>query len=600
MDLEATDASTHQNPEQMDEDFTTTAYPNVQENLKLPSKDQKKRKRRDLLRTPFGSPPPQPPPPPPPAGVAGALGTSGALGSFQLHPPPPPPSTAGVSGNQELSPTDTLIQDDSIPAEQKKRKRRDLLRTPFGSPPPQPPPPPPPAGVAGALGQAGPNPSIQDEGQVGPNPSVQNKGHVRSNPGNAAESHPQSSHVGYVRPNLEHMDLEATDALTHQNPEQMDEDFTTTAYPNVQENLKLPSKDQVILKEPASSIGTLSSLQNLEKELSFTNQFFAEKELEEDLGKTNAEAEKSLEHDYYLDQLLLDLDEALQKKRKRRDLLRTPFGSPPLQPPPPPPPAGVAGAPCTSGALGSSQLHPPPPPPSTAGVSKNQELSPTNSLIQDDSIPAEQAYEVIKAFYLDVIQLQFPMEECHKLLTDQVDWTNSEGDQVRVDVNRPLPLSGPLDMIPRRVKKKSDHTCGFSVSSELKPTKDTDFKNLHPSDFEDLNLLLLQGHLDHLPGSDKRMLSTAIKLWTRNLVIRQRVEDFQLGIESYQTQLNLTKPGWDATGYEFKHDYTIIESPRAVVFPSQGIQDQEAQSGYEYAFLDSKGCDKEQRVHSGY
>ncbi|GJZ14499.1 hypothetical protein Tco_0550176 [Tanacetum coccineum] len=54
-------------------------------------------------------------------------------------------------------------------------------------------------------------------------------------------------------------------------------------------------------------------------------------------------------------------------------------------------------------------------------------------------------------------------------------------------------------------------------------------------DFEDLNLLLLQGHLDHLPSSDKRMLSTAVKLWTRNLVIRQRVEDFQLGIKSYQT-----------------------------------------------------------------
>nr|GEY51700.1 hypothetical protein [Tanacetum cinerariifolium] len=60
-----------------------------------------------------------------------------------------------------------------------------------------------------------------------------------------------------------------------------------------------------------------------------------------------------------------------------------------------------------------------------------------------------------------------------------------------------------------------------------------DFKNLYPSDFEDLNLLLLQGHLNHLSGSDKRMLSTAVKLWTR---------------------------------FEFKYDYTIIESPCAVVF----------------------------------
>nr|GFB94088.1 hypothetical protein [Tanacetum cinerariifolium] len=35
----------------------------------------------------------------------------------------------------------------------------------------------------------------------------------------------------------------------------------------------------------------------------------------------------------------------------------------------------------------------------------------------------------------------------------------------------------------------------------------------------------------------------------------------------YQKQVNLTKPGWDAKGFEFKHDYTIIESPRVGVFP---------------------------------
>ncbi|GJX57492.1 hypothetical protein Tco_0287389 [Tanacetum coccineum] len=67
-----------------------------------------------------------------------------------------------------------------------------------------------------------------------------------------------------------------------------------------------------------------------------------------------------------------------------------------------------------------------------------------------------------------------------------------------------------------------------------------DFKNLYPCDFEDLNLLLLQGHLNHLPSSNKRMLSVV---------------------------LNLTKPGWDAKGYEYKHDYTIIESPRTIMFP---------------------------------
>ncbi|GKG23996.1 hypothetical protein Tco_0392032, partial [Tanacetum coccineum] len=44
-------------------------------------------------------------------------------------------------------------------------------------------------------------------------------------------------------------------------------------------------------------------------------------------------------------QLLADLDEARKKKRKKRDLPRTPSGSPLPQPPPPPPPAGASGAP---------------------------------------------------------------------------------------------------------------------------------------------------------------------------------------------------------------------------------------------------------------
>ncbi|GJW69744.1 hypothetical protein Tco_0126661 [Tanacetum coccineum] len=47
-------------------------------------------------------------------------------------------------------------------------------------------------------------------------------------------------------------------------------------------------------------------------------------------------------------------------------------------------------------------------------------------------------YKVVKAFHPDVIHLQFQMEECHKLLTNQVD----EG-LLRYNVSRPLPLGGP-------------------------------------------------------------------------------------------------------------------------------------------------------------
>nr|GEU68557.1 retrovirus-related Pol polyprotein from transposon TNT 1-94 [Tanacetum cinerariifolium] len=81
-----------------------------------------------------------------------------------------------------------------------------------------------------------------------------------------------------------------------------------------------------------------------------------------------------------------------------------------------------------------------------------------------------------------------------------------------------------------------------------------------------IEVFSMYGHLNHLPPKDKKILTTVVNQWTRHLVIRQRVKDFQLGIESYQTQLNLTKPRWDATGFEYKHDYTVIDSPRAVTF----------------------------------
>ncbi|GJX48181.1 retrovirus-related pol polyprotein from transposon TNT 1-94 [Tanacetum coccineum] len=99
-----------------------------------------------------------------------------------------------------------------------------------------------------------------------------------------------------------------------------------------------------------------------------------------------------------------------------------------------------------------------------------------------------------------------------------------------------------------------------------------DFKNLHPNDFEDLFLLNIQEKLNHLPKTDKTSLHTAVNMWIRNLVIRNRMGDLQLGIESYQTKINLERPNWDAADYYFKEDYTIVPKPRAVVYRDRNDQ----------------------------
>ncbi|GJU57077.1 hypothetical protein Tco_1234843 [Tanacetum coccineum] len=95
---------------------------------------------------------------------------------------------------------------------------------------------------------------------------------------------------------------------------------------------------------------------------------------------------------------------------------------------------------------------------------------------------------------------------------------------------------------------------------------EADFKNLHPNDFEDLYLLHLQCKLNHLSGSDKVTLFNAVNMWIRNIIIKHHMEDLQLGVESYQTKLNLTQPSWDASEFLFKEDYTIVSKPRAVIY----------------------------------
>ncbi|GJR17542.1 hypothetical protein Tco_0966069 [Tanacetum coccineum] len=60
------------------------------------------------------------------------------------------------------------------------------------------------------------------------------------------------------------------------------------------------------------------------------------------------------------------------------------------------------------------------------------------------------AFKLIRPFHKNNISLQFQMEECHLLLTDQIDLVNPEGNLVVPDVSKPLPLGGPPGEKERR------------------------------------------------------------------------------------------------------------------------------------------------------
>ncbi|GJZ94414.1 hypothetical protein Tco_0666617 [Tanacetum coccineum] len=131
----------------------------------------------------------------------------------------------------------------------------------------------------------------QDEGQAGPDPGKLDEGQAGPNPDDVAESQPLPTPSVLAGPNLEHSDVEIIDASSQPQPEHMDEGFIATAYPEVQENLKLSVDEQMIPEEPVSSTGTLSSLQHLTKDFSYGDQFIDDKPSKANNEKTTADTE---------------------------------------------------------------------------------------------------------------------------------------------------------------------------------------------------------------------------------------------------------------------------------------------------------------------
>ncbi|GKF43118.1 hypothetical protein Tco_0129670, partial [Tanacetum coccineum] len=72
--------------------------------------------------------------------------------------------------------------------------------------------------------------------------------------------------------------------------------------------------------------------------------------------------------------------------------------------------------------------------------------------------------------------------------------------------------------------------------------KEGDFKRLRLQGIKDMLLLLVQGKLTNLNVEERLAFSVSLRMFTRSIVIQRRVEDLQLGVDSYQKKLNITKP----------------------------------------------------------
>ncbi|GJU84294.1 hypothetical protein Tco_1291840 [Tanacetum coccineum] len=101
---------------------------------------------------------------------------------------------------------------------------------------------------------------------------------------------------------------------------------------------------------------------------------------------------------------------------------------------------------------------------------------------------------------------------------------------------------------------------------QLYKFKEGDFVNLHLNDVEDMLLIVVQHKLFHLDGSIIVDFIVSLRMFTRRLILKRRVEDLQLGIESYQKKLKITKHQKTFQEIEFKEPYTPSYDPPGIVY----------------------------------
>nr|GFB64199.1 hypothetical protein [Tanacetum cinerariifolium] len=159
-------------------------------------------------------------------------------------------------------------------------------------------------------------------------------------------------------------------------------------------------------------------------------------------------------------------------------------------------------------------------------------------------------YELMRGSCNTLTELEYHLEEVYKATMDQLDWVNPEGQQYPHNLLQPLPL------IP--------DNWGRSVIP---------FEHFINNDLEylrgDMLLLLVQERLSNLTFEEHFAFNVSLRMYTMSIVIQQRVEDLQLGVESYQKRLNLTKSDTYRSDLKRRETYTAYSNPRGFIYQNK-------------------------------
>nr|GEV07774.1 retrovirus-related Pol polyprotein from transposon TNT 1-94 [Tanacetum cinerariifolium] len=189
-----------------------------------------------------------------------------------------------------------------------------------------------------------------------------------------------------------------------------------------------------------------------------------------------------------------------------------------------------------------------------------------------------------------LVELEYHLEEVFKATTDQLDWVNPKGQQYPHNLLKPLPLipnNRGRRVIPFEhfINNDLEHLRGGASSrkytTSIMKTKATDYGHIKwIEDFVPKTMWIREpiGYDKHaLWGvshwerkfEERFAFNVSLRMFTRSIVFQRRVEDLQLGFESYQKKLNLTKPNSYRSDLNRKEAYTTYSNLRGFIYQNK-------------------------------
>nr|GFB60122.1 hypothetical protein [Tanacetum cinerariifolium] len=96
----------------------------------------------------------------------------------------------------------------------------------------------------------------------------------------------------------------------------------------------------------------------------------------------------------------------------------------------------------------------------------------------------------------------------------------------------------------------------------------TELKIMEWHDYKHLDWISIR-KLSNLTVEERFAFNVSLRMFTRSIVIQRRVEDLQLGVESYQKRLNLTKPDTYRTDLRRRKAYTAHSNPIEFIYQNK-------------------------------